>query len=396
MNLSAEDKLLLAAARLDPSAEEIHFMKELISAVNDWKYFTFNAIRNSIAPLAYKNLSLVQHNNEVPLKTLAKFKQTYLVSLSRNAVLYEQFKNAVNAFSLQGISFIALKGIFLAESIYKDIGLRQMSDVDLLVKNADAIPCRDILMGMGYSTLERVKTSFIRRQHDVKHLPPMMLNGVSIEIHQKVLPDDFDYQVSIENYWKHAIPATIYGVKTLVLSPNDLLQHLCIHFDQHFRNGMIQLYSFCDIAEVLKKYQNEIDWTSFEESCDKCNCSKNVFSLLCLADKYFNAPLPEKIKQSAFQYIDKATERLFIHYLKGNRKEISNEISNINIKSLGKINGFKNKLKYLTGDIFPSLAFMSKRYHIKHKGLIYWYYLVRIKSGITALFTHLLKRKENS
>jgi hypothetical protein len=301
----------------------------------------------------------------------------------------------VNAFSLQGISVIALKGIFLAESIYKDIGLRQMSDIDLLVKSEDADHCRNILTDMGYNPQERIKTDFIKKQHDSKHLPPMVMNGVSIEIHLKVLPDDFDYQVNVENYWKHAIPVTLYGVNTLVLPPNDLLQHLCIHLDQHFHNGLIPLYSFCDIAEVLKHYQSEIDWASFIESCDNCHCSKNVFRLLLLANKYFDAPLPEKIIQSAMQYFDAATEKIFILYLKGNSREISKEISNRNIKSLGKIKGLHNKIKYLAGDIFPSRSFMCMRYHIKHKPLIYWYYIVRIKSGVVSLFAHLQKRKKD-
>jgi hypothetical protein len=270
-----------------------------------------------------------------------------------------------------------------------------MSDIDLLVKNEDADHCRNILADISYKPQERIKTDFIKSQHDTKHLPPMVLKGVSIEIHLKVLPDDYSYQVNVENYWKHAIPTTIYGINALVLSPNDLLQHLCVHLDQHFHNGMIQLYSFCDITEVLKKYQNEIDWALFQESCDSCHCSKNVFSLLFIANKYFHAPLPEKINQSAIQYIDDTTEKLFIHYLKVNSSKIANEISNTNIKSLGKVSGLKNKLKYLAGDIFPSPSFMRKRYHIRSKPLIYWYYIVRIRAGIVALFAYLLKSRRD-
>ena len=143
-----------------------------------------------------------------------------------------------------------------------------------------------------------------------------------------------------------------------------------------------------------QQYQNKIDWVSFEKSCNDCHCSKNVFSFIFLAHKYFNAPLPEKIRLSAMQYLDAGTEKLFILYLKGNSKEISKEINNNNIKSLGKINGLNNKIKYLFGDIFPSVSFMLQRYQIKYKPLIYLYYLVRIRSGVAGLFSHLLKSKK--
>ena len=393
MNLTVEDKLLLTASGLNLSEKSLLLVDELVSSVSDWNYFTNNVIRNSVAPLVYKNVSLSKNQSEIPQDTLFKFKQVYIKSLSRNMVLYEHFRNAVNAFSAHGISVIALKGIFLAESIYRDIGLRQMSDIDILAKKEDVENCRRILLDSGYKSYERFKTNFIKDHLEVKHIPPLVLNNVSIEIHLKVLPDDYHYNVNIENYWENAKPVTINGTNTLALSPNDLLQHLCVHLDHHFSKGKIQLFSFCDIAEVIKYYQNKIDWDLLEETCTRYNCTKNIFSLLFLTEKYFNVTLPDHIIRQAGRCIDAETEDLFILYLKGNGREIARKINNNNIERLQKINGFTNKIKYLLGDTFPTRTFMKQRYLIKQKPLIYWYYLVRIKSGVIGLFSHLLKSK---
>ena len=289
MNLSPEDKLILAAAKLNPTATDIQLMYELSLSINDWKYFTENTIQNSVGPLIYHNLSLLNNYSKIPNETKSQLKQTYYKTLSRNMVLYEHYRNAAIAFSAQEIPFIPLKGIFLTEIVYKDFGLRQMSDIDLLVKNEDAERCIKILLDLGYSSSEYfLPANFKEHFLDYsKHLVPMVLNGVSIEIHVKIHNDNAEYDVNIEDYWNRSVPATIYGTSCQTLSPNDLIQHLCLHLFEHFSTGKIMLYSFCDIAEVLKANKKVIDWTTFEESCSLYNCMSQVYSLLFLTNKYF-------------------------------------------------------------------------------------------------------------
>jgi hypothetical protein len=394
LNLSIEDKLILAAARLNPSDEEIRSIEELISTVDDWEFFTSSAIRNSVGPLVYKNFTYVKNYSSIPESAISKLKQTYYISFNRNEAIYKSFRIAVKALSEKDKSVIALKGIFLVDKIYHDIGLRHMSDIDLLVKKEDAESCRNILIGIGFETKERFKSEFIRSTHDTKHLPQLVKDNVSIELHLKTHTDDCEYNVNVDDYWRNAVNTEISKTACLALSPTDLLQHLCLHLDYHFKNGKIQLYSYCDISEVLKFYKDEISWDAFEQSCNKYNCSKNVFLQIYIAHKYFAAPLPEHMQKKASDYADEQSERLFISYLKGNEDEISNEIANSNIKKLKQIKGTGQKLKYLLDDLFPSAAFMRSRYKIKNKSLLYWYYIIRLKTGIAGLFRHLTKTKK--
>jgi hypothetical protein len=396
VNLSNEDKLILAAARLNPSDEEIHAIEELISAVNDWEFFTSSAIRNSVGPLVYKNFTYVKNYSSIPEFAISKLKQTYYISFNRNEIIYKYFRDAAKAISENGKSVIALKGIFLADKIYHDIGLRHMSDIDLLVKKEDAESCRDILNNIGFETKERFKSEFIKSTHDTKHLPQLVKDNISIELHIKTHTDDCEYNVNIVDYWQNAVPDEISNTACLVLSPNNLLQHLCLHLDYHFKNGKIQMSSYCDITEVLKFYKNDISWDVFEQSCKNYNCSKNVYLQLYIAYKYFTASIPEYLQNKASGYADEQSERLFVAYLKGDNKEISNEIANSNIKKLRRVEGTGNKIKYLLNDIFPSANFMRSRYNIKNKSLLYWYYIIRLKTGIDGLFKHLTKRKKNS
>lgn len=389
MTMSPANQLILSGTKLFPSEEDLIVIEQCISEVGDWDSFIDLAIRNSVAPLLFKNLSLATCLDKVPEKVLSRLKQAYYKVLVRNVFLIDKFRIIVNTFNENKIDVIPLKGIFLSDAVYKDIGLRPMSDIDLLVKKEDADKCLNILLNLGYQNTENYKSNFIKKHYDSQHLAPLVLNGVSVEIHTKVLPDNYQFKVNLENYWKNANHKIIHGSSALELSANDLLEHLCVHLDRHFNTGKIQLYSFCDIAEVIK--QNKIDWTLFEKSCNEGKSTNNVFSILHLVNKYFGVTLPNSIVQKASLVSDPRLDELFFLYLNKQTGRIQSEINNANIDSLKKIHGFRNKIKYLRDDIFPSRAFMKKRYRIRHKPLIYWYYLVRIKTGVAGLLTYLYK-----
>lgn len=393
-DLNIEDKLLLASCKLNLTQTEIGVVEQLVADVGNWEYFTKNTLLCSLGPLIFNTFNSVSNKHCIPEKTLFVLKQTYLKSLSRNMILYDHFQKAVNSFSEKGIPVIGLKGIFLSEAVYKDIGLRQMSDIDLLVKKEDVFKCRDILFSKGYISHTRTKSSFIKNHHEPKHLPPLVRDAVSIELHTKIDIDLFDFDIKIDDFWNRASAFVLYNSKVLQLNPVDLIIHFCVHLDSHFYNGNIQFFSFCDIAEALRFYENSIDWVLLESLSAKYKCNKSVYSYLFICNKYLNAPLPENIQKTAAELCENSTETLFIHYLKSNRTAISKTIASRNIISLKKVKGFKEKLKYLKGDVFPSKSFMYGRYKIQKKQMVYFYYLVRIKDGIIVLFKYLMLKKK--
>ncbi len=393
MVLDPQDKLFIACLRLSQTEGDQMILAQLISQVNNWDFFAEKVISNALAPLVYSNIVASGNSAAVPERIMTHLKGAHTKILGRNIFLIDLFVKIVKSFAEKDIEVIPLKGIYLLDSVYKTPGLRQMTDIDLLVKDANAEKCINILAGMGFKKCENFKTGFIRLHQDSKHLPAMSFMGVPVEVHTNLLPVDFKYNVNIAGYWQKAHHEVIHGVNVLALLPNDLLQYLCVHLDYHLSYSMVLLNPFCDISEVLRKFRNEINWQLFEESCDQCNCSHNVFNILYVVHKYLNAPLPDNIAGKAADGQNSITEKLFILKIQGKYDEISKLKSVSNIRMLKKIKGTKNKVRYLLEDIFPGRAFMYKRYHIKYKPLVYWYYLVRIKTGVAGLFSHLFRAK---
>jgi hypothetical protein len=387
MNYSPEDSLIISGLKLNPSEKDLSIIENCIPEIKDWDSYTENIIRNGIAPLMYKNITSTKSADKVPDDALSRLKQAYYKILGRNVFLIEKFRIIHKLFSDQGIEVIALKGIYLSEAVYKDIGLRPMSDIDLLVHREDAEKCQKLLKENGFVDENIAPSNFIKNTE--KHLAPLVKDGVSVEIHVKLHNEQYGYSINTDDFWKNSRLIQLHGVIVRTLSPNDLLQHLCIHFDSHNNVSDIQLRWYGDLVNVLEFFCNEIDWKLFEESCKLRNCAKNIFKSLLLLKKYFEAVIPDDVIERNQHFYDKDAEDLFFKVLHLDKEEISKKKRDYsagrNIGNLRRVKGFRNKFIFLIGDIFPSKSFMYQNYRIKHKSLVYFYYLKRLLIGIYKL-----------
>ena len=364
--LTTEIKLLLALSKPELNIDERKIIDDIILSVKNWDLFFECAVDLGIGPIVNYHLARQKQINTIPPDIISRFDQTYLLSLRRNMVLIEYFQIIQENFAAHQIPCIPLKGIYLAESLYKDIGLRQMSDIDLLVKEKDIQTCLNILSDMGYIAVGRVKSEFIKNQGVAKHLPTMVLDDALVEIHFRILVDGTYHSINIEDYWNNSQIITLYEQSVLALSAEDLVQYLCIHLERHFNEGKIQLYQFADIHGILKKNEETFYWDKFHLSCHENNCEKNVCNILFLLTCYFSLSLPDKTHQLVLKNKDINTEKLFLSLIDSDKKGIFLFNYNQNLKEIKGISGIKNKFRYAIEDIFPTKSFMVNRYRIKN------------------------------
>ena len=132
-----------------------------------------------------------------------------------------------------------LKGIYLSEWLYGDIALRQFSDMDLLVKKEDALQCLSILKNLGFKASDAAVTEFISSQSEIVHYAPMVLNNVSVEVHIKLHRQSKHYDIKIDAFLGNAEKLLLRNKPVFALELHDLLIHLCVHLDKHFRGGHV-------------------------------------------------------------------------------------------------------------------------------------------------------------
>jgi hypothetical protein len=380
--LSPEDKLILSAVKLHPSVEELEQMNNLIPQVQRWDYLAATAIERGIAPLLHKKLPMLGNSGQIPEPAKSKLQQAYYKTFSRSMMMYEHFRKVAEAFASHNIPVIALKGIYLSELLYQDIGLRQFSDIDVLVKPEDGEKCLAILAGLGYRTGNDTETEFDKKL-EVVHYTPMVLNGVSIEVHVKLHQNNEKYCVDVDNLWRNAQPEIINKAAVYSLCLNDLLVHLCIHLDRHFYQGHVQFTCFNDITNLLDVQAGKIDWEALIAVCKLYNCETQVFRWVVLANKYMNAPVPVDIIEKYGALLTLKDEHLFVKYLHGYvgfTTGMHKHFGNFQY-----LDTFSDRMVYFWDILFPSKSFMMTKFNIKKPGLVYFYYPYRYYIGLKGL-----------
>jgi len=389
MILSPEDKLILSSIKINLSISELEQLNDLIPQIQNWDYLINTVIDRGVGPLFLKKLPLLSNGPMVPELVRTKLQQSYYKTVSRGMVLQDNFRKIADVFSANGIAVIALKGVYLSEWLYRDLGLRQFSDIDLLVHEEDGEKCLALLSSMGYKSSSVLSNlaEFVQEHFDIVHYSPMVLDGVSIEIHIKLHAKTEKYHLLVAEVWKNAIPATINESKVLAFNIYDLLIHLCLHLDKHVRVGHVQFTCFNDVTNLLNEHRDEIDWQKLIQSCQLYNCENTVFEYIVLVNKYMNAPVPDAIIQQYSSLFIEEDEQLFLKLLGGyigfqkSRSAHFNYLQNVE-SPLGKV-------RYVWNVVFPSKAFMIQKYKIQQPSRVLFYYPYRYFIAVRGMVYHI-------
>lgn len=384
--LKPEELFILASAKIEPSAEEIERLNNLVPQIKNWDYTLKLAIENGMAPLVYKKIPLLGNGGMIPVGVKEKLQQVYFKTLSFGTILYQHFNEVAKAFRDNGIDVIPLKGIFLADYLYKDIGLRQLSDIDILVREENIPRCVEIMKGLGY-VQEEERAKFFELNVDYIHCSHIVKGIAKFDLHRKIHKDIESYSVSIPDLWDYATKQFINGIQVLAFDIHHQLIHLCIHLEKHFGFEIVQYKCFCDIANILDRFNEQIDWSKLEELCAKYNCTPNVYKYLILTKDFFNAFMPNDV---AIKFSKCLTDRFRNQFIEDFINK--NSWKTVTVAQLKMKKGIYEKLKYFFGTVFPPVKFMVSRYRIKKQALLPIYYLYRVYIGIVQFSKYAFRR----
>jgi len=122
----------------------------------DWGYFLKKARTEGISPLIYHRLQkVVISKNNIPKDVIEELKKDYYLSATKNTLIFKELGKLLEACNKVGLQVIVLKGAALAETVYENLALRPMSDIDLLVRKEDLLSLDKQLKTLGYWPSDR-------------------------------------------------------------------------------------------------------------------------------------------------------------------------------------------------------------------------------------------------
>lgn len=313
--LSREERLLVACARLKLTADIQQAVRQLLADGLDWELLLDKATWHRLSPLVSYHLTRQELSGFVPPMMLARLKRIRYASLARNILLQNELSLILSAFEQRGIRVIVLKGAAMLGSIYPDISLRPMNDLDILVAPRELHAANAIALNHGFAG--RVDNGTHHGTPVVRKHLPYLINqkkGIILEIHQHIVNSDSPYHFPLDIFWERAQPIEIAGTPALAFAPEDLLLHLGIKFlvDRRLSSNSA-LGQLCDITEVARKHGNRFNWDSVGELASEHGIAPGLSFVLYTCRQLLDLEIPDsavqKMQPNAF---DSAIANLFV------------------------------------------------------------------------------------
>lgn len=278
----------LAVADEPGAADPAGRIRELSDA--DWSRLLELADNQQLAPLLYRRLQARGLESYVPDAVLAALRRRVRTSAMRNLAVYASLARILALLEARGIPVIVLKGAYLAEAVYREVGLRPMIDVDLLVPIDTVSEVAKIFEDDGYRPLQPYTLEVVLAElhHLPRYVKPL---HTSYEVHWNLQPPGDPWSVAVDGFWDRAVPTQLAGLETLALSKADSLLYLCSHvaYGHQFTGG---LRAFCDIAETIRRDSGELEWDEVVERAQSLGWQRGVWAVLKQAREMVGARIP--------------------------------------------------------------------------------------------------------
>ena len=279
----------------------------------------------------------------------------------RKAILLETERLAVqDKLEAAGIWYMPLKGAVLKD-MYPKIGMRQMSDVDILV---DLDRLDDVKRIMEEQGFEYIKNGLI---HENYYKPPVC----NFEIHSQLLDIRtkklvYEYYKDIQSKLKHANAYKRY------FSDEDFYVYMIAHEYKHYTLGGTGLRSLLDIYVFNRNLKNEIDRVYIDGELEKLKLSDFERDNRHLSQHLFGNEGLTEADQHLLDYI----------LASGTYGTVQNGVGN-KIYSYG--GGIRGRVRFILFRVFPPMYIIRTWYpaFIKYPLLLPLLPFYRLYRGIT-------------
>jgi hypothetical protein len=377
VRISDEEHLLLELCRLEFSDEQINRIKSLLAVITDWPYFSNLANEHGVAALVWYNLEKYQLHSEIPEAAAYFLKCTLMRSLGRNTFNTESMGEVLRLLNAENIKIVILKGLALENSVYGNQGLRQMSDVDILINRDECIKARKILISNGYVSLP-VKSFFHKPilAYYGKHLPSLIKNGTSVEIHHELFGGRKNLMTKM--LYDSSYMVEIKGEKAWFPQPQIFFLYLVKHLWFHEMNNESQLRLYTDLIVLIEKHNYEI----LNYNLLKCASDAGMSEILAWHLEPLRDVWDVSFPQWLNDFIDKWHNEDFVDrfffFLRSPKNNPPGDKAGFYRHILADIPGFHRKFLFILGDLFPTVSFMKNRYKCKSTWKVLLYYPHRL------------------
>ena len=346
---------------------------EKIAARNDvdWDQLQRLGRRGGVAPLLYHT---AREHKLLPTALEQELRVDYLSTAGRNLGLFQQLERILEELKREAVSVTLLKGAALAGSVYENLALRPMADIDLLVWERDVPAALRALQSAGYNIVP--PTAY---RCEVMAQSPGGLRAL-VELHWSLfVPFYYQYRIPMDWFWQTARHLDVGEASAKALGPEAQLLHLCGHLYLHHgareEPNLLWLY---DVAAVIATYRQQIDW---DEVVARCQLYELVLpvqrTLRQVADRWGPPIPPAVLEQLLGLRASDREERVLARLTRGRAAALQHFRA-----ELAEIPSCTWRFRFVWRNLFPPPGYMRQIYGVPHPFLLTLYYPYRWILGL--------------
>lgn len=335
-----------------------------------WDTILRDASEQSLIALLYHRSQESRQKHRFPPSVHHRLKTEVARLTAQSMVLTAELTAILNRCRDRRLACVPFRGLALAEQLYGKAPLRPAGDIDLLVRRQDVPAITELLTGLGYAGMEHqpgFAESFSYTLEFVKDHHGWLV----VEPHWTLAYPPFTGALDMEQVWSRCRKGRVAGIDTWLLSHEDLLVHLCFHILHQGEDTPLLWWYELDL--FIRQTRASLNWETATLVAEQAGRPFFVAEVLRTLHERFQTPVPQPVlaRLTARASASPVTNLLVTAPRLNGREEFAQFAS---------LSGFHAKARYALGLLFPSPAFMVRRYGVHTRARMGIAYLTRMLS----------------
>jgi hypothetical protein len=351
----------------------------------DWDLLVARAQAEGAGPLVYWTLSRSGKFSFLPESARNSLRAMYSNTWIHNQKIFKELEVLARLFHQAEIPVVVLKGACFALTIYPDIGLRPMQDMDLLIPAFKISQAVQIATSYGYERIRERPEIFIgERELFNQEITLGKMDGLFLylDLHKNLIANQiYTYAVHKDWFWNQI---ESFSVKPFfgslmpefrfqhlgMLTPMAQLLHSAAHAILQHGDRNSPLLWFYDLDRLLRVYAERMDWDLLIDRAMEFQWGSVLYDAFSQTHSYFNTPIPDFVYSKLSKQSD-GYKNLIV--LKKNNPET------LLIDEGQELMALKGWVRFRLALVLiaPAPAYMRWRYQFKTSWKLPVYYLLR-------------------
>ncbi|MBS1913386.1 MAG: nucleotidyltransferase family protein [Bacteroidetes bacterium] len=281
-----EIELLLLLLRADDGAR----IGRLAASGPEWDAVLRFAFRHRLVPMLHHRLQAAGAP-DLPDSFREAVREQAEANARNNLLLAGELIGVLALLGRSGLKALPLKGPLLAQDLYGSLSMRSYSDIDLLVRTADAARSIELLRGLGYRPRPELPAAGEEayRRYEYDRSMENTANGAHLELHWRLLERTIAFPLDEEELWALLREGSFAGAPAMAMPDHVQLLFLAAHGAKH---AWSILGWTLDVARLAGK--DGLEWDQLAALARDGGCQRLLHVALALAGELWGLELPER------------------------------------------------------------------------------------------------------